>query len=91
MDNEIFLPTLPHWSFGNNWSGSAGKLRFFITNTQAEEAGGEAHRQLLAELWDRDVCRELADILESRTFPCTEEGLADLRGWLAQRAQALNG
>ena len=83
MDHTIFLPTLPHWQFGNNWSGSAGRLRFFITTSDREDGQG---KEMLAEVWDRDVCRELAQILEERTFPCTQEGLDGLRAWLEERA-----
>lgn len=82
MNTEIFLPTLPHWQFGNNWSGSAGRLRFFITASGGEEG-------LAAELWTQDVCRELAQVEETRSFPCTQEGLDELRAWLTQRAEAL--
>ena len=87
MSTEIFLPTLPHWEFGNNWSGSCGTMRFFITTSDAEDGEG---KQMLAELWTRDVCRELAEVLESRVFPCTREGLDAMRVWLEERSDRLN-
>lgn len=87
MEHRIFLPTLPHWQFGNNWSGSAGKLRFFITTSDREDGQG---KQMLAEVWDQDVCRELAQVLETQTFPCTQEGLETMRTWLEERAQQLS-
>lgn len=84
MPSEIFLPTLPHWQFGNNWSGSAGRLRFFITVTD-----GEGRKELAAELWTQDVCRELAQVEEEGSFPCTQEGLDELRAWLGERSAEL--
>ena len=81
MNSEIFLPTLPHWEFGNFWSGSAGKLRFYIT-----VSNGESGKELLAELWTQDVCRELAQVEEERRFPCTQAGLDELRAWLSSQA-----
>ena len=79
MSDEIFLPSLPHWEFGNFWSGSRGKVRFYITVSEGEDG-----RQMLAELWDRDVCRELADIRETRRFPCTQAGLDEMKAYLLE-------
>lgn len=81
MNGEIFLPTLPHWQFGNSWSGSAGRLRFLITVSD-----GEGGKELVTEVWTRDVCRELAQVEETRSFPCTQAGLDELRAWLARRS-----
>ena len=44
----------------------------------------EEFRQMLAELWDRDVCRELADIRETRRFPCTQAGLDEMKAYLLE-------
>lgn len=86
MDGTIFLPTLPHWQFGNHWSGSKGKLRFYITTSDREDGQG---KQMLAEVWDQDVCRDLAHIVDSQVFLCTQAGLEKMAGWLADRAQRL--
>ncbi len=83
----FFLPTLPHWEFGNIWSGSRGKMRFFITTSDVE--GDEKGKQMLAEIWTEDVCRELAHVLEEKTFPVTQQGLEDMSAWLLERARAL--
>jgi len=82
MTQELFLPTLAHWTYGNNWNGSAGKVRFFVT-TSAET--------MLAEVWDEDVCRELAQIKESAEFPVTEEGIEEMRRWIVEQIMALGG
>lgn len=75
MSPQVFLPSLPHWQFGNFWSGSRGKLRFYIT---VVDGGGG----LLLELWNQDVCRELAELTQTKTFPCTQEGLDEMRDFL---------
>ena len=77
MAEKLFLPSLPHWEFGNFWSGSKGSVRYYITVSD-----GERGKELLAEVWHQDVCRELADITETKTFPVTQEGLEELRGFL---------
>lgn len=85
MPDKLFLPTLPHWQFGNFWSGSQGKLRFYITVSDGEDG-----KTMLAELWDNDVCRELAEIVERKVFPCTQEGLDEMTAYLEQQAEAFN-
>lgn len=77
MASELFLPSLPHWEFGNFWSGSKDGTRYYITVSD-----GEQGKQMLVELWEKDVCRELADITETRTFPVTQEGLDEMRAFL---------
>lgn len=74
---NVYLPSLSHWEFGNFWSGSKGKLRYYIT-----VSNGEQGKEMLVELWDRDVCRELAEITETKTFPVTQEGLDEMRAFL---------
>lgn len=78
MDN-VYLPSLSHWEFGNFWSGSKGKLRYYITVSD-----GEQGKEMLVELWDQDVCRELAEITETKTFPVTQEGLDAMRAFLEE-------
>ena len=89
MNELIFLPTLPHWQFGNDWSGSKGKLRFYIKTSKIEEESGKSHHEMLAEVWNEDVCRELATVLDSRTFQCTQEGLEAMNVWLVEKYQEL--
>ena len=31
MEQELFLPTLMHWQYGNNWCGSLKRASFWIT------------------------------------------------------------
>ena len=76
MDRELFLPTLAHWKFENNWSGSCGALRFFVTTSE---------ESMLAEVWNEDVCRELAQIRDSAQFEVSQEGLDAMRAWLEEQ------
>ena len=78
MERELFLPTLAHWKFGNNWSGSCGKLRFFVTTSEDS---------MLVEVWDEDVCRELAQIKESAQFEVSQQGLDAMQAWLEEEYQ----
>ena len=82
MAQELFLPTLAHWTYGNNWSGSAGQVRFFVTTSK---------ENLLAEVWDEDVCYELAQIKGSAEFAVSEEGVEEMRAWFVKQITALGG
>ena len=42
MEQELFLPTLMHWQYGNNWCGSLKRASFWITPKD---------EQLTAQLW----------------------------------------
>ncbi len=81
MQHKLFLPTLPHWNYGNNWSGSLGKLRFFMTTEQSS---------VLVEVWDQDVCRELAQIRNSAQFELSQKGLDEIRVWLEEQSGYVN-
>ena len=82
MEQELYLPTLAHWTFGNNWSGSGGRVRFFVTTSK---------ETMLAEVWDEDICHELAQVKESAEFPVTEDGVEEMRAWLTAQITALGG
>ena len=45
---------------------------------------GSKGKEMLVELWDQDVCRELAEITETKTFPVTQEGLDAMRAFLEE-------
>ena len=82
MAQELFLPSLAHWTYGNHWSGSAAPVRFYITTSK---------ETMLVELWDEDVCHELAQVKLSAEFPVTQEGLDEMRVWLVEQIAALGG
>ena len=31
MEQELFLPTLMHWQYGNNWCGSLKRASFWMS------------------------------------------------------------
>ena len=86
--HDILIPTMLFWENGNTWYGSKGQARFFIRPVPAEE---EQSPRLEAELWRGPLTRELSEILETASFPMSEEGLEELRAWLEERAAKLNG
>lgn len=81
MEQELFLPTLMHWQYGNNWCGSLKRASFWITPKD---------EQLTAQLWVGPAIRENAEILYTDQFPISEEGLEQLRAWLLEHAAAVN-
>ena len=70
MEQELFLPTLMHWQYGNNWCGSLKRASFWITPKD---------EQLTAQLWTGPAIRENAEILYTAQFPISDEGLEQLR------------
>lgn len=81
MEQELFLPTLMHWQYGNNWCGSLKRASFWITPKD---------EQLTAQLWTGPAIRENAEILYTAQFPISDEGLEQLHTWLLEHAAAVN-
>ena len=81
MEQQLFLPTLMHWQYGNNWCGSLKRASFWITPKD---------EQLTAQLWTGPAIRENAEILYTAQFPISDEGLEQLRTWLLEHAAAVN-
>lgn len=81
--DALFTPTLSHWQLGNCWSGSIGRASYYITPRTREE-GDEKIPELFVEVWTGPICYELSQAEITRTFPVSEEGLAQLHDWLAQ-------
>ena len=81
MIQELFLPSLPHWTYENPWSGSYLKARYFVTVSD-----GAMH----AKVWDQDISLEFADIKASSDFELTQEGLDEMRAWLVEQCDRFN-
>jgi hypothetical protein len=81
MDNELFLPTLSHWEYGNEWSGEHGRARFFIVPSDG---------QMTAEMWLGPMSRDFVQVELTRQFPISEEGIEEMRVWLLSNAEMLN-
>ena len=78
MQPEIFLPTLSSMEYGNVWTGSQGDMRFKVV---PDPKAGEMN----VEVWHGPLCYECSQITETAQFPLTQEGIGQLRSWLAQR------
>lgn len=74
----MYLPSLSHWEYGNNWSGNVGRASYHAVARERED--GE--REIVAEAWIWPPCYELATPERTERFPLSEEGLEALRAWL---------
>ena len=81
MEEQIFIPTLSHWEYGNEWSGERGRARFLIV----PEDG-----QMNVEMWLGPMCRDYAQVERSGSFPISEEGIQAMTDWLLENARQIN-
>ena len=79
--DQLFLPVLSHFQNGNFWTASAGRMRYQVTPE------GET---LTAQVWEGPWCRALSRVVEERTFPLNEGGLAALADWAGTWADIIN-
>ena len=82
MNQEFYLPGLSHFSNGNGWSGSRGLLCYEIEKPQED--------RLLTVVWQGPFARKYAQMEGEASFEVTEEGVAALRTWLLEQAEAMN-
>ena len=92
--NDIQIPTMLFWENGNSWYGSSGMARFFIRPVKHEPTEETpdipAHTTLDIELWKGPYTKALSDILDTASFPLSEEGLEETVKWLIDWASKLN-
>ena len=81
MAEQLYLPTLSHWEYGNEWSGERGVARFLIL---------PADGQMNVEMWRGPMCHDLAEILVTGQFPVSDEGIEEMRQWLLEQAARIN-
>lgn len=81
MNEDIFLPTLSHWEYGNEWSGERGIARFLI-----QPADG----QMNVEMWPGPMSREFSEPQLTASFPVSEEGIEEMKRWLLAGAAQIN-
>ena len=74
MDEELFLPVLSHFENGNFWTASGGALRYKVVPDTGESP------------WRYQD----STVEETKEFPLSEEGLEELRGWLARWRTEMN-
>ncbi len=89
--NDIMIPTLLFWENGNDWYGSKGNARFYIKPVTQEMEGDQPDQHTLeVELWRGPYEKALSEILETASFPLSDEGLAQIVAWLENKAVELN-
>ncbi|MDD3193918.1 MAG: hypothetical protein PHE47_08790 [Oscillospiraceae bacterium] len=76
MSDLFGLRPFDFFANGNEYTGSAGALRYLIKPKDGA---------LQIQTWDQDVCYELAQIHQNTSFPLTPEGLGELRVWLSEQ------
>ena len=75
-----FQPLTPRWFYrAHVYTGSIGDFRYRFA-----QVGKEA---ICASVYSK-VCYEVADDVESREFPWTEEGVKALQEWVQGRYEA---
>ena len=77
---EIFLPTLHTFENNNIFTGSCGLLRFRIAPTVVMATPKEV--DLAASSIHGELCYELSEMEQERTFPMSDEGRAAMQQWL---------
>ena len=82
MEQDLYLPGLSHFANDNGWSGSRGLLRYEVERPQ--------EGRVRTVIWQGPFARRYAPIEEEAVFDVSEEGLAALRAWLLERAEAMN-
>ena len=89
---EIFLPTLHTFENNNIFTGSCGLLRFRIAPTVVMATPKEVYRaasSIHAELWHGELCYELSEMEQERTFPMSDEGRAAMQQWLEENIEPI--
>ena len=82
MDEELFLPVLSHFENGNFWTASGGALRYKVVPDTGESP------RLTAEVWGLALSGQHSG--GDSGISLSEEGLEELRGWLARWRTEMN-
>ena len=82
MEEQMWLPSLSHFTNGNGWSGSEGVLRFEIEKPK--------DGLLTVVLWQDPFTRKYAEELDRAQFPITDGGRAEMMAWLMERTVQMN-
>ena len=82
---EIYLPTLHSFAMKNTFTGSCGEFRFRaapnVIMATAKEVDFD-QSSIKCEFWHGPFCYEKSEMEGERTFPMTEEGMAEMKAWL---------
>ena len=89
---EIFLPTLHTFENNNIFTGSCGLLPFRIAPTVEMATRKEvdlAPSSIHAHQSHADLCYELSEMEQERTFPMSDEGRAAMQQWLEENIEPI--
>ena len=82
---EVFLPTLHWFAMTNLFTGSCGEFRFRaapnVIMATAKEVDFD-QSSIKCEFWHGPFCYEKSEMEGERTFPMTEDGMAEMKAWL---------
>jgi len=81
MADQMYLPTLSHWEYGNEWSGERGQARFLIL---------PAEGQMNVEMWRGPMSHDFAQVQATAQFPISDAGIEDMRSWIVEQAEQIN-
>lgn len=81
MDTQFF-PVLAHFVHGNIWTGSDSSLRYRLVPDPKEG-------QMTVQIWPGPMAYQEETVTETVVYPLTEEGMAQMKGWLALQGQNL--
>ena len=85
MENRFAFLTMDFFTRASVFPGSVGAFRYRFQREGWMETG-----KIQAWVYE-NVCFELAQDVETETFPWTEEGIAALRSWLSEKYAARGG
>lgn len=79
--SEVYdVPQYSYFEFGNNFTGSYGKLSYKITP-------GE---DFTVQIWHSRLCSDLAEMEEEQKFPMTKDGFHEMLRWLETKRRLEN-
>ena len=84
---ELFIPTLHTFAMNNVFTGSCGLFRFRIKPNIVKRTPKEVDMEassMTAEYWHGEYCYEKSEMEDSKTFPMSEEGRANMKQWLEE-------
>ena len=87
---DIFIPTLHTFAMNNIFTGSLGPLRFRIVPTIVMLNQKEVNMEessMTAEYWHGPLCYEKIQMEDTRVFPMSQEGRAEMKAWLEAQAE----
>ncbi len=80
---EIYLPTLSHWVHRNPWTGSIANARYSVFPRAEEDL-------MDAASWVGPLNSTLSEMEQTAVFPISEEGIEELRAWIANQCDEIN-